>query len=661
MEINYSEKELENFRKKKADKNKSQNSLNSSKVNNLQSFFQNRIHTPSQIKAIPPQTPKKEITPPMNLPKINPPFKEPSFKNFAFLKFPLKNLSLKNFSKFLSFKSFIIGGTIFITITFLAFFALNFYFGIKNNYENLKKALFNLNYPDSVHLKTEIFIKSKAQKKTSFYKNFLSYLTAQVIPPPPPAFNPPSPNLQESSNYFSETTVPPVEQNQASEYSEYWEKITNKAQLTPYSKENEKNFNPSINALPENFEFKLTIDAYQKSSPDKNNIEKLKAKVDFQSKIDLISFFESGQILFLNDSVYFKIDRGTLLNLFLPDIIQKWIKVDYKSFFENPTVTDFKQVFPNLFQGNEVLVKKLASFFSGAKIQDIFVIQKSKQEQINNIDTYYYKLTFKKEFFSKIIMEVVKILSEEVVLQNTELDFSKNLATFINELKNNQEKMGKTTDNISQIPFEVWFGKNDNLIYQFKVDIGELISKIGEPPSSTIDMHNYIQNIVQKPQIEGYLQIQYSDYGKDFSIEEPTEYENIEAILSKMGLGNQGEDENLKIKKIRNDKRLGDIKAISLALELYHNDYKKYPVASKWTRLDKPNNPLWSILSSTKYLPEIPKDPLSPDFYYAYKSDGRKYELSARLEYYPEIQNMCDPSTNQICLYIIKGGINKKF
>jgi prepilin-type N-terminal cleavage/methylation domain-containing protein len=74
------------------------------------------------------------------------------------------------------------------------------------------------------------------------------------------------------------------------------------------------------------------------------------------------------------------------------------------------------------------------------------------------------------------------------------------------------------------------------------------------------------------------------------------------------------------MKNTRDTRRKLDLKEISLSLEKYHTDNSEYP---------KDLN----SLKSEGYMPEIPKDPISPQQDYSYKrNNDDTYELKAIME-----------------------------
>ena len=77
----------------------------------------------------------------------------------------------------------------------------------------------------------------------------------------------------------------------------------------------------------------------------------------------------------------------------------------------------------------------------------------------------------------------------------------------------------------------------------------------------------------------------------------------------------------------RNQKRQVDLLAIKAALEKIYDDDRVYPEAPEAVNLSNDQAEVHQKL--LKYLKEVPADPQSPKYYYAYKcTGGEQYELT---------------------------------
>lgn len=113
----------------------------------------------------------------------------------------------------------------------------------------------------------------------------------------------------------------------------------------------------------------------------------------------------------------------------------------------------------------------------------------------------------------------------------------------------------------------------------------------------------------------------------------------ILGILTTIGIGNYINSQV----KARDAQRKSNLTQIKNALELYYNDYGRYPGASGGKVVACPSKPAATACdwgedvmtdSNTNYLNPVPKDPKDPGFSYFYNvaSDGSKFKLFARLE-----------------------------
>ncbi len=76
--------------------------------------------------------------------------------------------------------------------------------------------------------------------------------------------------------------------------------------------------------------------------------------------------------------------------------------------------------------------------------------------------------------------------------------------------------------------------------------------------------------------------------------------------------------------------RKTDLANLKTALQRYYNDKQSYPVATTSTKTSDPDTAL-KVLVPT-YVSSLPLDPLSPNNYYSYKSDGKTFQLTSILE-----------------------------
>lgn len=76
--------------------------------------------------------------------------------------------------------------------------------------------------------------------------------------------------------------------------------------------------------------------------------------------------------------------------------------------------------------------------------------------------------------------------------------------------------------------------------------------------------------------------------------------------------------------------RKSDLKNIKDALKKYYQANQNYPTASSTQKTSDANNALTVLVSAD--IASLPLDPLSPTYYYGYISDGKTFEITARME-----------------------------
>jgi general secretion pathway protein G len=91
--------------------------------------------------------------------------------------------------------------------------------------------------------------------------------------------------------------------------------------------------------------------------------------------------------------------------------------------------------------------------------------------------------------------------------------------------------------------------------------------------------------------------------------------------------------------KGRDTRRKNDLKQISSSLEAYYNDHREYPDSSSTGEIMGCNGGLacnWGDVfkddKETIYMVKLPEDPRGNDYYYERNSDGKSYQIYARLE-----------------------------
>jgi len=178
---------------------------------------------------------------------------------------------------------------------------------------------------------------------------------------------------------------------------------------------------------------------------------------------------------------------------------------------------------------------------------------------------------------------------------------------------------------------EIWVGENDFLVYKENY--------------TTENTHFYFhpEKSIEENKDYGMLyykyvyELTYSNFNADIKIEAPTENViTVEDYLKSIGHPVTKEEISKVQMKERDSKRKSDLWEISLALNLYYSDYNQYPVSINLERVNDENSNFYKALVpnylSGLQIEEFLFDPKHPEFWYGYKSDGKTFELTARLE-----------------------------
>ncbi len=82
---------------------------------------------------------------------------------------------------------------------------------------------------------------------------------------------------------------------------------------------------------------------------------------------------------------------------------------------------------------------------------------------------------------------------------------------------------------------------------------------------------------------------------------------------------------------VNDQTRKADLAKIKEALVKYFADNNQFPLATTGVKTSDPASIL-ALALVPKYLDKLPDDPLAPQYYYSYKSDGQSFELTCVLE-----------------------------
>lgn len=306
------------------------------------------------------------------------------------------------------------------------------------------------------------------------------------------------------------------------------------------------------------FGFKLNYGG----ASDKTDKENPKSSFDINASAEGFLFAMQG-VTISNKILYLKINEFPALGFFDGSQIKnKWIKMDLQELSEQAGVK-LDEIFKQSKLTDEDMQKIYDSF---KKHQVLKLTGNLPSESIDGHNTYHYKFTINKDNLIVFIKDIRPILEKDGMERLGDQDF---------------QEMEKAFQNFNFTNSEIWIGKKDYYIYRIKLGID-----------------------ITVPQQAGSASFMLTSNAKNFNkkvlIEEPedaTDFKEIYQNFTGIGFGASS--------KARDAKRVGDIRQIQTAMELFFNDVGYYPFSNS---SNKPANDKFNT-----YLGSWPEAPTPAD------------------------------------------------
>jgi len=181
------------------------------------------------------------------------------------------------------------------------------------------------------------------------------------------------------------------------------------------------------------------------------------------------------------------------------------------------------------------------------------------------------------------------------------------------EIGDSLNSLGITGGMVDSVSGDFWIGVKDKMVHKAEL-------KITLAPSYSVSM---IQ-----------LSINLDGFGQS-TFDAPMKSETLAASSATSSTSTTPASTTTAatdLAKTRDNQRRSDLKSVADALASYKTKNSNYPVAASLVKLNASGNSLAKVLASG-YIPSLPKDPQdSLGWYYGYKSDGKTFTLSARME-----------------------------
>ena len=175
-------------------------------------------------------------------------------------------------------------------------------------------------------------------------------------------------------------------------------------------------------------------------------------------------------IKIINKIFYLKVDKLDFGSFDLTEITNQWadqwIKIDPEEIKKQLGLEETEEESEEKKSESDLSEEQMKQIEELIKNTDFFIVKESFKDQvINNIETYHYKVTLNKKELKNFIIEIDKIINEKE-LSKEELD---ELNEGINELKESEA--------------ELWIGKKDYLLYKASINANFFDEKTEEDGS----------------------------------------------------------------------------------------------------------------------------------------------------------------------------------
>lgn len=240
------------------------------------------------------------------------------------------------------------------------------------------------------------------------------------------------------------------------------------------------------------------LDIRDKNSPRVSSRFNLRTEIEAFAGTGLLSSLE-GRFRVIDDVIYFKIDKmPEFFGFFAIDeeLENQWIKIDPETFRKE---LGLEEETPTEFQLSEEQWQQLSEMFEQ---KDMIKIEEvSKEEIIDGLKTYHYKLLFDKSLLREFFAEVIKAVGITEQVGQEKL----------------QETLDEFMDNIKEMGADVWIGKKDYLARKINIYFNFASEEIEEAELYTIS-------------------IKISDFDKPINITAPEDIKTFEEFFEKLGI-----------------------------------------------------------------------------------------------------------------------------
>jgi len=254
-------------------------------------------------------------------------------------------------------------------------------------------------------------------------------------------------------------------------------------------------------------------------STDESN-PKSKGVFELDLSSEGITVSGAGETISVGQTSYFKINEipslgesSQMMSGIISSIKGKWIRVGQDDL--EVLSEEFGQEYDALSEEEqEEILNKVKNLLEE---RDLYYVEEElMDEEINGKMTYHYILALDQEAVKEFVPELIEVFAADYLgegIKEVEIDeMEEELSTGLDDFF---EKVGP-------LKAEVWVGQKDYYLYQVKVD-------------KEVDLSRLSQSTEVSSPVEGnllvLLEMNFSDFNKPISIEEPQDYQSITKLI----------------------------------------------------------------------------------------------------------------------------------
>ena len=234
----------------------------------------------------------------------------------------------------------------------------------------------------------------------------------------------------------------------------------------------------------------------------------------------------SVNMTYIGSALYFKVNTITIPNtLSIPgintaQITGKWFKLDQDSYKAMSQAQGSQVIVPDVSQVNSsALSLKVQNLITA---EDMFNdVKKLNDEVVSGQNTNHYSVTISKDKIKDLMAKLMALETQEIAKTQTSNTADNSSIAITQSLM--QSFTNTFVDGIGDINVEMWIGKKDYILYEYKID-------------KTIDLSKLLGSNLS---LDFKVNDTYSNFDKIVAIQEPVGAQKFENIILPLLKGDQ--------------------------------------------------------------------------------------------------------------------------